>query len=409
MNPTKSKFSILQQICTLIPRNLVSTLARQHGVDKKSRSYSPWSHIVTLVFAQIAHSLSLNDVADTLSAHSGVLSTIRGATSPSRNNLSHANKVRDAKMAEELFWQTLSHLEKTSPGFGIGKKYSGVPRRFKRAIYAVDSSTIQLVANCLDWAKHRRRKAAAKCHMSLNLQNFLPHFAIVKSAAGSDASEAKSLCNPLKDGEIVVFDKAYVDFDHLFELNERGVTWVTRGKSNMRYVSMGQHSAPSGPILKDIKIRLRNAASREAYPDIFRLVKAVVKVDGKEKIMTFITNNFEWTAKSICDLYKCRWGVEVFFKQIKQTLQLADFLGQSENAVKWQIWIALLTYILLRCISFISKWTGSFSRLFTLLRGSLWSCFDLLKFVNLYGTANGPPRTIATPAQAYFPGLMVMN
>ena len=404
MNPTRSKFSILQQLCTLIPPKIVSALASKHGVDKRARSFSPWSHLVTHIFSQLAHSLSLNDVADTMSAHSGVLSTIRNATPPSRNNLSHANKVRSAAMAEELFWETLKDLQKTSPGFGYNGKYSGIPRRFKKAIYAIDSTTIQLVADCIDWAKHRRRKAAAKCHMNLNLQSFLPHFAIVKSAASSDAVVARALCDTLKDGEIAVFDKAYVDFKHLFALHQRGVIWVTRCKANMQYEVVGQHSKPQGRIHRDVIIKLKNTTSVESYPSAFRLVEATVLIDGEEKRLTFITNNLTWSANSICDLYKCRWGIEVFFKQIKQTLQLADFLGQSENAVKWQIWMALLTYVLLRYLSFASKWTGSFSRLFTLLRGTLWSRFDIKNLIQCYGTANGPPRTVAAPAQVYLPG-----
>jgi hypothetical protein len=406
MTPTKSKYSILAQVCKLIPRNLVVALAIKHGVHKKARSFSPWSHVVSLVFAQVSHALSLNDVADTMSAHRGVLSTIRNATPPSRNNLSHANKVRNAAMAEELFWSVMNQLRTENKTFGSGNQYSSIPRKFKKAIYAVDSTTIQLVANCMNWAKHRRRKAAAKCHMNLNLQSFLPHFAIVTTAAHSDAREAREICSTLKDGEIAVFDKAYVDFEHLYELHNRGVCWVSRAKNNMRYKVVGQHTKPKDTIHRDVKIKLLVENSKQAYPDSLRLVEATVIVDGEERRMTFITNNMQWAPSSVCGLYKCRWGIEVFFKQIKQTLQLADFLGQSENAVRWQIWIALLTYVLLRYIAFISKWSGSFSRLFTLLRGTLWSRFDLVNFVKLYGTAQGPPRTIGAPAQAYLPGIL---
>jgi len=120
--------------------------------------------------------------------------------------------------------------------------------------------------------------------------------------------------------------------------------------------------------------------------------------------MTFITNNMTWSASSICDLYKARWAIEVFFKQLKQTLQLADFLGHNQNAVRWQIWTALLTYLLLRLLSFLSKWKGSFSHLFTLIRSILWSRFDLFKIIEAYGTAPDPPRMCATPNQAYLPG-----
>jgi hypothetical protein len=403
----KSKYTILKQICQLIPRNLVPFLSKQYGIDKKSRTFSPWSHVVSMIFCQIAHSLSLNDVADTLSAHSGILSTIRNAIPPSRNGLSHANKVRDAGMVEELFWKTINDLKKNYPRFGWGKKYSGIPRKFKRAIYAIDSTTIQLVANCIYWAKHRRRKAALKCHMNLNLQTFLPHFAIVKSANTHDSTEAKIVCNSIKDGEIAVFDKAYIDFDHLYELSQRGVFWVTRSKTNMKYEVVGQHTEPKDNIHKDQIIKLVNIKSKIDYPGTFRLVQATVKINNEDKVLTFITNNMEWSPNSICDLYKSRWGIEVFFKELKQTLQVADFLGYSENAIRWQVWTALLTYVLLRFISHTMKWSGSFSRLFTLLRGTLWSYFRIEELLKTYGTATGPPRTIATPAQVYFPGFSI--
>jgi hypothetical protein len=122
--------------------------------------------------------------------------------------------------------------------------------------------------------------------------------------------------------------------------------------------------------------------------------------------MTFITNNFEWSASSICELYKARWGIEVFFKQIKQNLQIADFLGNNENAVRWQIWIAMLAYLLLRFVEFMAKWGKPFSRLFTLVRGVMWSCLDLFSLIGSYGTAGVGLRMRASPEQAYLPGFL---
>ncbi len=406
MNPTAKKYTVLKQICNQIPRNLVPRLARKHGVDKKARGFSPWSHIVAMLHSQLAHSLSLNDVADTMRNHSGAIATIRGASPPSRNGLSHANRVRNADMAEDLFWSVLKHIQNLHPKFGVGHKYSGLPRRFKRMIYAIDSTTIQLVANCIDWAKHRRRKAAAKCHMQLNLQTFLPQFAIVKAANTHDSTEAKELCANLKDGEIALFDKAYINFDHLHSLAQRGVFWVTRAKDNMQYRVVGQHSGAKGDIHGDYLIELTGVKSGKAYPKRMRLVIATVEVNGKPKVMTFVTNNMTWKPSSICDLYRCRWGIEVFFKQIKQTLQLADFLGHSENAVRWQVWMALLTYLLLRYIGHVGKWRGSFRRLFTLLRGVLFSRLDMFSVLECCGTARGSPRMIASPHMAYLPGFV---
>jgi hypothetical protein len=404
MKPTQHNYTVLNQICKLIPPFFVSRLAKRFGIDKQARSFSPWSHVVAMLHVQVAHSLSLNDVADTLRNHSSALSTIRGATPPSRNGLSHANRARDPNMAQALFWDVLSHIQNKHSDFGRGHKYSGLPRRFKRAVYAIDSTTIQLVANCIDWAKHRRRKAAAKCHMQLNLQTFLPQFAVVKEASTHDSTEAYRLCLNLKSGEIAVFDKAYVDFSHLADLDKRGVFWVTRAKDNMKYRIVKQHTKPKGDIVSDVLIELETPKSSKAYPQRLRLVTAYVEVNGVKKLMTFITNNMIWAASSICDLYKCRWGVEVFFKQIKQTLQLGDFLGHSKNAILWQVWMALLAYVLIRYIGYIGQWKGSFSRLFTLLRGVLFSRLDAFSVMSLCGTARGSPRMVGSPQQAYLPG-----
>lgn len=405
MMPTRHKFTILKQVMEYIPTQLVSKLARKHGVDKQSRSIKPWSHVVSLVFAQLCHALSLNDICDTLRNHAGALATLRGASAPSHNGLSHANRVRNADMAEEMFWSVLAYIQGCFPQFGMGRKYCGFPRRFKRIIHVVDSTTIQLIARCMDWARHRRRKAAAKCHMRLDLETFLPRFAVVKSAASHDNREARHVCASIRSGEIVVFDKAYIDFGHLYELNQRGVFWVTRAKDNMTYRVAKRHGKAKDPIHKDVLIRLTGPQSRKEYPGLLRLVVATVIVDGKEMLMQFITNNLEWSAASICDLYKARWGIEVFFKQLKQTLQLADFLGHNENAVRWQVWTALLTYVLLRLVGYLSKWKGSFSRLFTTLRGVLWSRLDLYSVLDICcGTAQAPPRTCALPQQLYLPG-----
>lgn len=403
MKPTKSSLSILKQICNIIPPYLVPKLAREFSIDKQVRTFSSWSHVVAMLHCHLAHSLSLNDIVDTLRNHSGELSQIRHATPPSRNGLSHANKVRDADMAEKLFWEVLAHLQTRSPKFGYDRKYSGVPRRFKRLIVAVDSTVIQLAVNCIDWAKHRRRKAAAKCHMQLNLQTFLPQFAIVKSANTHDSTEAVELCANLKSGEIGVFDKAYVDYRHLWTLSDRGVFWVTRAKKNMQYRVVGQHLSAKANIIRDVLVELVVNNSRDAYPDPMRLIEAEVEINSKKKVMTFITNNMDWASSSICDLYKSRWGVEVFFKQLKQTLQLADFLGHSENAVRWQIWTAMLAYILLRYVAYEGEWRGSFRRLFTLVRGVLFSRLELYSVLESCGTALGFRRIIATPEHAYLP------
>jgi hypothetical protein len=402
--PTRSKLTVLRQVCNLIPPHLVSQLAGQTGANLLARTFSNWSHVVALLYAQLVHAIGLNDVCDGLRLHSGPLSAIRGATPPSKNGLSHANKERPAAMAEKLFWQTLEHLKGQCTTFA-GKHGRRVAGRFRRAINVVDSTTLQLIASCLDWAKHRRRKAAAKCHLRLDLQSLLPRFAIIDTARDADAKRAREVCAGLKAGEIVIFDKAYVVFGHLFELFERGVWWVTRAKDNLQYrVVKRRLKKPVGKILRDDEIVLKVKASRTEYPARLRRIVALVEVEGKEVAMVFLTDNLEWAASSVVALYKARWEIEVFFKQIKQTLQLTDFLGNSANAVRWQVWMALLLYVLLRFLAVQSQWAHSFLRLWAVTRSALWLKLELVGLLRGYGTAGGSFRMLGQPEQAYLPG-----
>ena len=174
---------------------------------------------------------------------------------------------------------------------------------------------------------------------------------------------------------------------------------------NFRVVRRYQ-PGPVGHILRDDVVQMKSSASRRLYPAWLRRVIAMVEVDGQWRRMTFLSDNLEWSAQTIVDLYRCRWDIEVFFKEIKQTLQLADFLGHNANAVRWQIWTALVTYLLLRFCAWISRWGHSFTRLFTLLRSALWLKLHLRSFLESYGTAGGSFRFLGNPQQAYLPGLL---
>jgi hypothetical protein len=401
-NPAGSKITILKQICNHIPEGLVGKLSRECGADKKAREFSNWSHVVSLLFAQLAHSIGLNDVCDALQLHRAPLAGIRGAVPPSRNGLSHANKVRGAEVAEKLFWTVLDHLGQITPDFIQGKA-RGRAHRFKMPIHIVDTTVIELVANSMDWAKHRRRKAAAKTHMRLNLQSLLPQCVIIDTAREHDNRRARELCAALQSGEIVIFDKGYLDFGHLHDLDQRGVHWVTRAKENMRYEVVERLPIRGYPrIIADELVTL--SEEKKAAPEVMRRVVARVEVDGQDREMVFLTNQLSWSPNTVADLYRCRWEIEVFFKQIKQTLQVADFLGHNGNAVRWQVWMALLAYVLLRYLSYLSNWSHSFTRLFTVTRAILWRKIDLLELLRGYGTAGGHFRHLATPEQAYFAG-----
>jgi hypothetical protein len=323
-----------------------------------------------------------------------------GVTPPSRNGLSNANRERDALFAEKLFWLLLGHLQHGCPSFATGKKGKGLLRRFKVRIHAVDSTVMQLVANCMDWARHRRRKAAAKMHLRLDLHSFLPSFAIVDTAGEHDNKRAREVCAGVLSGEIVIFDKAYVDFLHLSELDERGVFWVTRAKDNMEFRVLKNLSKPHGNIVKDQRVALQGKHKGM----IVRRVEAWVEVNDEWQVMVFITNNFDWSPQSVCDLYRRRWDIEVFFKQVKQSLKLGSFLGHSANAVRWQVYTALMVYVLLRYMAHLSDWGHSFTRLFAVVRSTVWERIDLLALLKSYGTASGRFRVLGALNQAWLPG-----
>ena len=402
--PSQRQATILRQLVDLIPSYLVPKLARRHGVDEQARTFSPWSHVVALLYAQLVHALSLNDVCDGLRLWATPLRALRGATPPARNTLSHAGKIRSSAMAEALFWQVLEHLQQSFPAFRHGA-VRGLAWRFRRSIHVVDATVIQLVAACLDWAQHKRRKAAAKVHLRLSLRSLLPGFVVIGSAHESEIAHVRRVCAGLQSGEIVLFDKGYQLFAHFWELTRRGVFFVTRAKETLRLRVVRRRPRGSDPrILADEEVVCTGRWVHGHYPGRLRRVRALVELDGQPCELVFLTNNLDWSAASVAELYRCRWQIEAFFKQIKQTLQLADFLGHSANAVQWQVWMALLVYVLLRFQAWRSRWAHSFSRLLTLLRAALWQRRDLAQLLRRYGTADGPGAAAFPPAQSWLPG-----
>jgi len=399
--PAKSSLTVLRQICQFIPGHLVVKLAREHGVE--SRSFTPWSHLVAMLYAHLSRAASLNDVCDGLTMQEGALREIRGARVPSRNGLSHSNRERDASLAESLYWAVSQILCQENPQFPRQHGGKQLAHRFKRRIDLVDATTIQLVANCMDWAKHRRRKAAIKCHLRLDLHTLLPSFAIIDTAREHEATRARQLCAGLKAGEIAIFDKGYLDLDHLRALQERGVFWVTRAKDNVAYEVVEERPPAGGRILRDCVIELKHYNSKASYPTKLRLVRAQVEVDGQEQTMEFLTNHLEWSAGSVADLYRCRWQIEIFFKSLKQNLQIGSFLGYNANAVRWQVWTGLLVHLLMRFLKWKSQWPSHFGRLFTIVRCALWQRWDLNSCLQFYGTAGRQRRMRLNLGQAYLP------
>lgn len=397
INSTVGKFTVLRQLCNLIPQHLVRSLAIQHKSESHARTFSHWSHVVALMFAKLTHAFGLNDTCDALVVHSGPLSAIRRATPPSRNNLSHANQVRPAAIAQDLFWSTLAHLQQQFPRFGR-RRFSGKLGKLRRTIHLLDSTVIELAANCMDWAAHRRRKAAAKCHMRLNFETLLPGFVVIDTAREHDNVRAREATAGLKTGEIVIMDRGYVDLDHFAVLSQRQVVWVTRMKEGMTYDLLDAKPVKGGgKILADQWIVLTNGVQA-------RRIVALVEIEGQEREMTFLTNQLEWSADTVVELYRCRWEIELFFKQMKQTLKLCDLMSYSANGIRWQVWTALLVQLLMRYLAWASSWGHSFVRFYALVRSLVWEKRDILAVLRRYGTASGSYRNLACPHQAYLPG-----
>ena len=340
MDLQKSNMTVLAQIVKLIPAKIIDSLAKKYKIQ--TRAFSPTSHVVTLLYEHLAHSLSLNDVCYSLQHHSGMLNEIRRCTPPTRNGLSYANRNRNADMAEELFWYVYNDLKESYPRFfKSNRSYPGLPHRIKRTLFAFDSTTIQLTANSLEvMGQH-----------------------VISSNRDVAGDEQKVMGQHLK--------RPY-------------------NRKKIR-------------IISDEKIKLTVTNTARVYPQELRLVTAEVEVKKKMTLMTFITNNFDWSPVTVCELYRARWGIEVFFKELKQTLQLADFIGYNENAVRWQIWTGLLAYLLLRFISWEKHWKHTFNRLYTLVRSVLLNYFDLTSVIQSCDTMGrrGPKRIRGTPEQAY--------
>ena len=402
----KRVYPILQQIVQYLPEWTLEKLANKYRID--ARSFSATSHVVALVVAHLAHTSSLNETCDVCSMHEKKLGYVRNVTPPHRNTLSNANRTRPAAMAEELFWTVKAALEAKNvtvngKTFNPRGRPTGFLHRFKKAIYAIDSTTIQLVLNCTDWAKHRRRKAAAKAHVLLDITSFLPSVVVVESASHHDSTRAAALTAGFKAGDILLADRGYVDFGFLFGLEVRRAFFVTRQRGPLKY-EVKEGREVSGDVISDEVIVLTGDETREKYTKPLRRIFAVVELNGQKHDMVFLTNNLDWAAETICELYRARWNIEVFFKELKQTLQFTDFIGYNENAVKWQVWIGLLVHMLLHYAKFLSAWTQSFARLVGIARGGMWLEIDLVETLILYGTAGPEKKPKLCLEQACFKG-----
>ena len=313
--PTKTPYTILAQLVQWIPKGLIPSLAEQF--DIRYRTFNATSHVVALMYGQLSGYAGLNAIVDAAHAHANEWRRIRNVEPPARNTFSNANRKRNPAMAEALYWAVFKHLAEQFPAFTGNKRLNGFLYRVKRKVFIIDSTTLQLAMNAIDWARHRRKKAAAKVHLRYHANNALPAFAVVESAAHHDSTRAGALCADLKDGDILLGDRAYTDLKFLHGLAARGVFFVLREKANMVFtVVKNEKLAKPGKaaagadvaVLADERVKPALAASHKHYPGTLRRVTARVLVDGRMREMRFLTNHLSWSPRTVAALYKARWG-----------------------------------------------------------------------------------------------------
>ena len=387
-----------------IPGYKISELAKNEKIKARKLSYN--SQICLLMLGQFLHVFSLNELVDTSKIFSKELSRIRDISPANLNTFSHANRTRNPQIIEKLFWILYDQFQNRDPEFIRGRHHGKLTKFKMRHIYAIDSTTIKLAHICIEWAKHRQKKAAVKVHMVANVASRLPHFCVYGKASEHDSKKEEMLFESLDEGDIGILDRAYNNFKTLYKQSRRGVNFVLRGKGNMLYdvVESVPKDERGKNIISDETIRLTGYRTKNDYPEKLRRITAEVEIDGVPRKLVFLTNNFKWSATTIAELYKARWQVELLFKELKQTLQLQDFFGENENAVRWQIWAALITHLLLRYIKYKSKACCSYSRFTAIMRAIVWLKKDLMEILRSYGIAPPTNCTDIITAMPYLPG-----
>ncbi|MCP4238871.1 MAG: IS4 family transposase, partial [Aestuariibacter sp.] len=292
------------------------------------RKASRWSQFVTLTLAQLTGRNSLRDIADAQSAQAHRLYHL-GSAKLSRSNLSHMNEKKPYALYETLFGRLLARCQSKAPNHSF---------RFKNRLYSLDASTIDLCLSVFPWADFRTTKGAIKLHVGLNHAGYLPEFVTITDGKDSDITIGRTLNFP--KGSIVAIDKSYNDYSWYNRLTDKGIFFVTRLKANAKYRIVSCRTVLKNKgITCDQTIEFTGALTSKRCPTPLRRIGYKDALTGKHYI--FLTNNFKLSAKTIAEVYKARWQVELFFKWIKQNLKIKSFVGTSKNAVLTQIWIAM--------------------------------------------------------------------
>ena len=323
-----------------------------------------------MLFCQLGRAHSLREICQGLQTCEGKLVHL-GLSAPKRSSLSYANAHRPWELYQQLFFCLLERCRATGP---FGKKF-----RFKNRLVSLDSTVIDLCVSLFDWAKFRRTKGAITLHLVLDHDGYLPAFGVITDGTVADVTVAHQLS--FDPGTVVVDDRGYNDYRLFATWTERGVYFVTRMKEHACYEVIEERPIPQHRrILTDQIIRLTGVGAEERCPHPLRRIE--VYHPEKDEILVFLTNHLGFGASTVAAIYKERWQIELFFKALKQNLKIKTFVGTSANAVKIQVWTALIAMLLLRYLQLKARWAWSLSNLVALLRMNLFTYRDLWSWVH---------------------------
>lgn len=362
--------SLFSQVLSLIGRVEFAKHVKELKAERGSKGFSCWGQLVGMLFCQLAQAQSLREICDGLGCCLGKLHHLGLKEAPHRSTLSYANAHRPWQVFERTFYEVLETCRKLAPK----KKL-----RFRNKLLSLDASVIELCVTLFDWAKFRQTKGAVKLHLLLDHEGYLPSFALISEGKRHEIKVARTL--KLSAGSIVAIDRGYNDYRLFGQWTEAGVWFVTKMKSNASYaVVEKRRGLVERNILSDEIIRLSGAEAEKKCPH--RLRRVVVWDEAKQESMVLLTNHLEFGATTISALYKDRWPIELFFKALKQNLKVKTFVGTSANALRIQIWTALIAMLLLKYLQLKSRLGWALSNLVALLRWNLFTYRDLWEWID---------------------------
>lgn len=363
--------SVFSQLLQLFPRLEFQQIVQETKSERHARGFSSWSQFVSMLFCQLGRAFSLREISGGLRSCEGKLKHL-GISAPSHSTLSYANEHRPWELYQLVF---LKLLDRCHSQIKPGKRKF----RFKNKLISMDSSVVDLCLEIFDWAHFRRTKGAIKLHLLLDHDGYLPSFAIITEGKVSDIKMAWQF--QFDPGTIVVDDRGYNDYKLFGHWTAKCVYFVTRMKDNALYEVVRKNKVPQNRhILKDEIVELRGPGAYEKCP--YRLRRIEFFDPNKNEVLVFLTNHLKLGASTIAAIYKDRWQIEIFFKALKQNLKIKTFVGTSANAVKIQIWTALIAMLILRFLQLRSQFNWSLSNLVALLRMNLFTHRDLWAWLN---------------------------